>query len=181
VVALIPSLEVPMIVLKTSRCVALFAVVAALALGGCRRPGSGGMTDINGPTTFGSGDIALPDRFEGGTLVSDAAFANVQFAYDSFQVATTEIPKVQAVADYMKRNHATRLVAEGHCDERGSREYNLSLGEHRALAVRAHLVGLGIDGLRIQTRSFGEEMPLDPGHTENAWWMNRRVEFKIYR
>jgi peptidoglycan-associated lipoprotein len=142
----------------------------------------GGMTDINGPTPFGSGEIPLDDRpLQPGNLVRDVSFANVQFAYDSFQVSETEAGKVRAVADYMRSNGSTRLVAEGHCDERGSREYNLSLGEHRALAVRAYLVGLGIEGSRIQTKSLGEEMPLDPGHGENAWWMNRRVEFKLYR
>jgi len=142
----------------------------------------GGMTDINGPTPFGSGEIPLDDRpLEPGDLVRDIAFASVQFAYDSFQVADTEARKVQDVADYMRRNGSVRLVVEGHCDERGSREYNLSLGEHRALAVRAHLVGLGIEGARIQTKSFGEEVPLDPGHGENAWWVNRRAEFKLYR
>jgi peptidoglycan-associated lipoprotein len=81
----------------------------------------------------------------------------------------------------MTRNQDVRLIAEGHCDERGSREYNLSLGEHRALAVRAYLVGLGVDGARIQTRSYGEEQPLDPGHDESAWRLNRRVEFALFR
>ena len=98
----------------------------------------------------------------------------VLFAYDSYQ-------KVEAVAKYMKSNADVKLVCEGNCDERGSNEYNMSLGEHRALAVRAYLVGLGIDGARIQTRSFGEEKPLNPGHNEAAWHENRRVEFALFR
>ena len=66
------------------------------------------------------------------------------------------------------------------CDERGSNEYNLSLGEQRAQSVRKFLVDLGIDGARVQTRSFGKEKPLDPGHNEAAWSKNRRGEFVVY-
>jgi peptidoglycan-associated lipoprotein len=81
----------------------------------------------------------------------------------------------------MKANADVRLVKEGHCDERGSIEYNMSLGEHRALAVRAYMVSHGIDGARIQTRSFGKEKPLDPGHSEPSWRVNRRVEFALFK
>ncbi len=132
--------------------------------------------------TAGGGTYALPaGRFEDGERVTDVSFENVQFNYDSFQIANSEIPKIEAVAAYMKSHPAINLVLEGNCDERGSREYNISLGENRALAVRAQLIGLGIDGNRIQTRSYGEENPLDPGHNEAAWRINRRVEFALYR
>jgi peptidoglycan-associated lipoprotein len=127
------------------------------------------------------GDYALAGRFEDGNRVRDVIFDNVQFGYDSFQISDSEVAKIRHVADYMRRNSATRLVVEGHCDERGSREYNLSLGEHRALAVRAHLIMLGIDAGRIQTRSYGEEMPLDSRHTPEAYSVNRRAEFALYR
>ena len=126
-------------------------------------------------------DIPLGHRFEDGEPVTDVQFSNVQFGYDSFQIAPTEIMKVEAVADYMRSEGDVLLVVEGHCDERGSREYNMALGEHRALAVRAHIVRLGIDGQRIQTRSYGEEQPLDAGHNESAWRRNRRAEFKLFR
>ncbi|NCC31563.1 MAG: peptidoglycan-associated lipoprotein, partial [Chloroflexia bacterium] len=76
----------------------------------------------------------------------------------------------------LKRNPATRMIVDGHCDERGSNEYNLALGERRALAVRAYLIGLGLDGSRIQTRSFGEERPAAFGSDESAWRLNRRGE-----
>jgi len=149
---------------------------------GCTRktkPGAG-LTDID---TVGSegGDIALGERFEDGTRIAGVEFSNVLFDYDSFQIKDSEVKKIESVADYLRRNQGVRLVTEGHCDERGSREYNMSLGEHRALAVRAHLVGLGIEGSRIQTKSYGEENPLDSGHSESAWRLNRRVEFPLYR
>ena len=116
-----------------------------------------------------------------GNLVTDVQFDSVFFSYDSFQLANPELDKIEQVAEYMSRNGAITLIAEGHCDERGSREYNLSLGEYRALAVRAHLIGLGVEGSRIQTRSFGEEQPADGGHNDSAWSANRRVEFMLYR
>ena len=127
------------------------------------------------------GDKALGSRFDEGQRITDVNLDNVLFDYDSFQIRDSELPKIRAAADYMKANPAVRLVVEGHCDERGSREYNMALGEHRALAVRAQLIGLGIDGSRIQTRSFGEEQPADPGHTQEAWRVNRRGVFALYR
>jgi peptidoglycan-associated lipoprotein len=159
--------------------------VCVLLGGGCRtKPRSSGLAggDTLEPTSLGvDGDYPLGARTEDGIPVTDVKFESVLFAYDSFQIDSSEISKIEPVADYMKQNSGVRLVLEGNCDERGSREYNMSLGEYRALAVRAHLIGLTVDGSRIQTRSFGEESPLDPGHSEEAWRVNRRVEFKLFR
>lgn len=143
--------------------------------------GEGALTPTSLDGQGGPG--SLPDRTADGIPVNEFKdkASMVLFAYDSYQIAESEVPKVEAVAKYMKSNSDVKLVAEGHCDERGSNEYNMSLGEHRALAVRAYLVGLGIDGARIQTRSFGEEKPLNPGHGEAAWRENRRVEFAMFR
>jgi len=126
-------------------------------------------------------DIALSERFEDGTRIADVEFSSVLFKYDSFQIEESEVWRIEKVADYLRRNSGVRLVVEGHCDERGSREYNMSLGEHRALAVRAYLIGLGVDVSHVQTRSYGEEHPLDSGHDESAWRLNRRGEFALYR
>jgi len=153
---------------------------------GCRsrKKSTAGDGSLN-PSDLGGvydGGLAQGDvRTEGGERVTDVSFDAVLFAYDSYQVAGGEGAKLAAVADYMRQNSNVRLEAEGHCDERGSREYNMTLGENRALAVRAYLVGLGIDGSRIQTKSYGEENPVDFGHDENAWRLNRRVEFALYR
>jgi peptidoglycan-associated lipoprotein len=73
------------------------------------------------------------------------------------------------------------VLIDGHCDERGSNEYNLSLGEQRAQTIRGYIVSLGIDGGRVQTRSFGEEKPASPGRSEEAYRLNRRGEFGIYK
>ncbi len=173
--------------LKKIRYVGLVCSLLCVVImsSGCRTPEGGGdggevTSEILDPEELG-GNVALGERFEMGTLVKDVNFRRVYFSYDSYQIPRSEIQKIEEVADYMKENREVRLIIEGHCDERGSREYNMSLGEHRALAVRAYLVGLGIDSSRIQTRSYGEEKPLDFGHNESAWRKNRRAEFVLYR
>lgn len=170
------------------RTVFSVATVAVLVLGsaGCRSKngpnGSGlGEGEILDPLNPLGAGYALAERGEFGIPISDVRFDNVSFAYDSFTIAESERRKIEAVADYMVANPQTTVVIDGHCDERGSREYNLSLGEHRALAVRAYLISLGVAGDRIHTRSFGEEQPLDPGHNDAAWLANRRGEFSLYR
>lgn len=104
----------------------------------------------------------------------------VYFDYDSAQIRPDQREKVNAVIDTMQANPASRLVIEGHCDERGSREYNLALGERRAQAVREYMLAQGVANDRIQTRSFGEESPAVEGHDENAFRYNRRAEMLLY-
>lgn len=115
------------------------------------------------------------------TKITDVSLANVYFAYDSFVVEQGEIAKIEKAAAYMKANSSIRLIAEGHCDERGTKEYNQALAENRSSSVRTYLTQLGIPAANIQTRSYGEERPVDPGHNESAWRKNRRVEFALYR
>jgi len=107
-------------------------------------------------------------------------FEAVLFGYDSFEVNPAEAGKVEAVAKYLGKGKGAGVIVEGHGDERGSREYNLALGERRALAVRDYLIRLGVDPANIQTKSFGEEMPDSMGHDEAAWRQNRRSVFAIY-
>jgi peptidoglycan-associated lipoprotein len=109
----------------------------------------------------------------------EALMKDINFEYDSYVISSSELPKINAVGNYLKQNGAIKIVAEGHCDERGTVEYNLALGQKRAEAVKAYLVKMGIDGGRIRTISFGAEIPVDPGHTEDAWAKNRRAHFKI--
>jgi peptidoglycan-associated lipoprotein len=164
--------------------VVCFVGLCCLTVSGCSRfrrgGGVGGGTDVLTPMDFGT-DLVLGERFEDGERVTDVSFEPVSFGYDSYQVSPSETPKIELVADYMRGNPDVVLVVEGHCDERGSREYNMSLGEHRALAVRSYLVGLGVYASRINTRSFGEERPVAEAHDESAWRLNRRGEFALYR
>ena len=85
----------------------------------------------------------------------------------------------QSNADLLKKYRSWVVTVEGHCDERGTAEYNLALGERRAVAVKTYLVSLGIAPDRIRTVSYGKEFPFDPGHNENAWTKNRRAHFVI--
>lgn len=172
------------------------ALAGLLLAAGCRMPwskkggaGSGaGGSGLDDPTLLETTDI--PSVYDGaGNLVSGArfedtlqpvqgvTFAPVYFALDSYALAPSEIAKVEQVAAHLQQNANHVLVVEGHCDERGSNEYNLALGERRALAVRAAMVSAGIDGARVQTRSYGEERAVAFGHDESAWRLNRRAEF----
>jgi peptidoglycan-associated lipoprotein len=101
----------------------------------------------------------------------------VYFAFDRADVRPSEVSKLERVASEMKSTHAGKaLRIEGHCDERGTEEYNRSLGEKRAASVRETLVRLGMNPAMIQTISMGEEHPAVPGHDEAAWSKNRRGE-----
>jgi peptidoglycan-associated lipoprotein len=101
----------------------------------------------------------------------------IHFAFDSSVVRTDEKPKAGAVADYLKSHHGEAVRIEGHCDERGTAEYNRALGERRALALREELIRLGINMNDVETISYGFDRPVDPGHSEAAWAKNRRGEF----
>jgi peptidoglycan-associated lipoprotein len=127
------------------------------------------------------GENPLPDNLRYGRPEDRAMFSadTVYFEYDRATLKTSESDKVKRVADFLKGNPLHDLAVEGHCDERGTEEYNRSLGERRALAVREALVSLGISGSRITTTSFGEDQPADPGHDDKAWEKNRRGEFII--
>ena len=106
---------------------------------------------------------------------------DIQFEFDSIRLT----PKAQEIltkkADWLKNNPKTTVTIEGHCDERGTNEYNLALGDGRALSAKKFLNDLGIDPSRLKAVSFGEERPIDPGLTEEAWAKNRRVHFVIER
>lgn len=104
------------------------------------------------------------------------AAQTVYFELDKAVVKASEVSKLEIVASRMKSFPGKALRVEGHCDERGTEEYNRSLGERRALAVRENLVRLGMDPAIIDTISYGEDRPADPGHNEAAWKKNRRGE-----
>lgn len=179
--------------MKFSTMMAVFAAAMALTLTGCRydKAAKGGaddansMTDISGSTDeLGEGsldDLAAEKRFEDMyTKCTDVNFAPVYFGFDSTMVPESEMGKIDEVAQHLQSRTERVVVVEGHCDERGSNEYNLSLGENRAIIIRNYLVQSGIDAARIQTRSYGEEKPAADGHDESAWSLNRRGEFGIY-
>ena len=106
-------------------------------------------------------------------------FRDVNFDFDKFNLREEAREILKKHAEWLGKNKNVMIVVEGHCDERGTTEYNLALGERRASAAARFLVDMGIDARRIQTISYGEELPLDPGHNEEAWAKNRRAHFVV--
>jgi peptidoglycan-associated lipoprotein len=104
---------------------------------------------------------------------------NIYFDFDSYVLSAKARETLTANAGMMKKNDSVNIQVAGHCDERGSDEYNLALGEKRAKAAMDYIVTLGIPASRLSTISYGKEKPLDPGHDEAAWAKNRRDEFTI--
>ncbi len=167
------------------------ACLAAMGTTGCRRrptaAGPGAGDNIGGVTPgseFGAGDhgAALASRMAGDlNFLPEIKFDPVLFDYDSAQIQESERAKVEAAGEHLKRHADHGVLIEGHCDERGSAEYNMALGERRALAVRAYLIGLGVDGAVLQTKSCGEEQPAAMGHDEADWRLNRRAELRCFK
>ncbi len=104
---------------------------------------------------------------------------DIHFAFDSSELTAMAKTLLQEKADWLKQNAAVSVTIEGHCDERGTTEYNLALGERRASAAKNYLVDLGVSASRLNTISYGEEKPLDDGKNESAWAKNRRAHFAI--
>ncbi len=124
-------------------------------------------------------NLAVSHRNFQGWKENSELFAayTVHFEYDSSVVKESEKPKLDAVASQMKSSPSSALKVEGFCDERGTEEYNRSLGERRALALREQLASLGVDSTRVETISYGDLKPVAQGHDEAAWSQNRRGEF----
>lgn len=101
----------------------------------------------------------------------------IYFDFDKYNLRDDARRQLDANAEILRSNSDMNIVIEGHCDERGTDEYNLALGERRAQAAREYLVRLGIDASRVNVLSYGEERPVAPGHDEESWALNRRGEF----
>jgi peptidoglycan-associated lipoprotein len=112
-------------------------------------------------------------------LNRDSPLKPLFFLLDSSEVSAEGQKVLQDNAAIMKKYPAWQITIEGHCDERGTAEYNLALGERRALAAKNYLVSLGVPADKVKTVSYGKEFPFDPGHDESAWSKNRRAHFVI--
>jgi peptidoglycan-associated lipoprotein len=112
-------------------------------------------------------------------LNRDSPMRAAFFDYDSAELSAEARAVLDANAATLKKYASWTITVEGHCDERGTAEYNLALGERRAVAAQSYLVSLGIPAARLRTVSYGKEFPFDPGHDEAAWAKNRRAHFVI--
>lgn len=119
--------------------------------------------------------MAVPQAGRGMKVREEAALKDVNFDFDQSVIRADAKEILKKNAEWMMKNPGANVLVEGHCDDRGTTEYNLALGERRSLAVKAYLVTLGIKAGRIYTISYGEELPLDAAGTEEAWTKNRRA------
>lgn len=193
--------------MKFSTCMAVFAVTLAVATCGCRYnkvnggAGDGSETDLatSGVDVGTETDIATSDealqigggdlsdlasgsfKDRGYTQCTDVSFAPVYFRFDATKIEESELAKVEAVARHLADNPDRVVTIEGNCDERGSNEYNLSLGDDRAIIISNYLASNGIARNRMETVSRGETNPAVEGHGESSWSQNRRGEFIIWK
>ena len=141
-----------------------------------------------GQTTGSTGDYVtgtpLPERQEGTSFFSGNVqhnqFQPIYFDFDSQTIRSSENGKIQQVAGFMQQS-SSQIIIAGFTDERGTAEYNRGLGERRAQSVREALIAMGADAQKIQTVSFGAEMPADPASNEEAWAKNRRAEIGVVK
>jgi len=167
---------------KRLQRVVLLGVLVVLVGAGCssKKKGAGtappsGITD-QGLVTEGSLEQArrgLPPSGDGGPL------KDIQFAFDSYELDEVARNMLRTNADWLKDHQDSKVEVEGHCDERGTVEYNLALGAKRARAAKEYLVALGITADRLTTISYGEELPLCHEHDEECWQQNRRAHFVV--
>jgi len=187
------------------KSIATLAIVLALALGACgkKQPPVARPTTPPPATSTTGADATRPPAppepavepmtvpedpaLTGGDLMSrsldeinkESPLQPVLFAYDSDQIDGTGQEVLQQNAQVLSQYPSWTLTIEGHCDERGTPEYNLALGERRALAARDYLVSLGVAPGRLKTVSYGNEFPFDPAHSEEAYSKNRRAHFVV--
>ena len=103
----------------------------------------------------------------------------IYFDYDRAVIREDARATMEGNADWLKKFRTAKILVEGHCDERGTEEYNLALGEKRAKAAQDYLLSLGVSSDRIRIISYGKSQPINPGHDEGAWQMNRRAQFLV--
>ena len=167
---------------RSSRMLVFFCVAMLLSVSGCDKKQvktEGGLAGAQDAALKGQ-DIALEDTNLNFVEPTDkVTFAEIFFDYDSSNIREKAKGTLANVSKWMNNNASKHLLIEGHCDERGTREYNLALGEQRALSVRRYLTGLGIDPKKLHTISYGEERPAAKGHSESSWGKNRRAHFLI--
>jgi peptidoglycan-associated lipoprotein len=123
--------------------------------------------------------VAKKERGIEGEVFESKLLKDIYFGYDKYEIRREDEEILKENAAFLKKNPKMKIQIEGHCDERGTAEYNLALGERRANHTKKYLVSLGITSDRISTISYGEERPLDPSDNEEAWAKNRRAHIVV--
>jgi len=147
-------------------------LVLSLAVTGCSSIGRGSGSSEGLGDGLGDGNIPLASSASG-------ALSDVNFGYDSSSLGSAAQSVLRDNATWLNSNQDQKVVIEGHCDERGTDEYNLALGERRAQAVQNYLQSLGVSAQQLSTVTYGEELPLDTGRNDSAYSKNRRAHFAL--
>jgi peptidoglycan-associated lipoprotein len=160
--------------LKSSHTLAALALALGLTVVGCTEDPKPADEPVQPSTTAEPAPATPPPA-----TTANFTPETVYFAFDDYTLNMDAQQRLQGMADHLKGDQGAVVQIEGHCDERGSIEYNLALGERRAQSVKNYLVQLGVDAGRLSTISYGEEKPATDGHDETAWSKNRRAEFTV--
>jgi peptidoglycan-associated lipoprotein len=175
---------------RLTSAAAVAMLLVALAFLGCsskkNQPGAGGpggpggMGDLTG-SGIGPGGGSSLTKLQKGTLGEgdQGPLKDIHFGYNDYTIQPQDNDILRANADWLQQNRTSRVQVEGHCDERGSEEYNIALGAKRAQAAKDYLQTLGINADRISTISYGKELPVCQDHTEDCWSQNRRDHFAV--
>jgi len=164
--------------MKSLVMLSLIATVAfTTGCGSSKKDGEGADSIAAAPEAAGADNFnfGVNDDSDSGKLPLKTVF----FAYNSASLGGDTKATLDAGADYLKSNASVNVRIEGHCDERGSAQYNFALGENRAKAVKSYLVNKGVDAKRLEVISYGKERPLAHGHSEDSWSQNRRGNFVV--
>ena len=158
---------------------AMIAAITMLTIGACSKKAPGDLppppdgSDVSADAGSGIGNGVIPGSQQ--DFVANISADRIFFGFDQYNVDSEDMATLQSQATWLRANPAVRVVLEGHADERGTRDYNLALGERRANAAKNYLASQGVDPSRIETISYGKERPAATGSDEQAWAQNRRA------
>ena len=152
----------------------LFGLIAAVAIAGCSSSQDDTTATDNGASTAPTTSSTVSDN--NGGAVSALSQRVVYFDFDKSAIRADAYETLQAHAQYLGGHAGAKIRVEGHADERGTREYNMALGERRAKAVQSFLTANGAGAAQLEVVSYGEEKPVVDGHDESSWAQNRRAE-----
>lgn len=175
------------IFLRAFRQIVLVSTLFACCFAVACSASSKGKGEGDGDGKFSDSDLSLDgNRFGDGSIplgkeTTDGPFADIRFDYDSSAIREEYKAQIRQDAKVLNEDPTIRVEVEGHCDKRGTAEYNMALGEERAKAVASMLLSLGVSKSRVHTISYGAEIPVDPTNNEQAYAKNRRVHFALSR
>jgi peptidoglycan-associated lipoprotein len=146
-----------------------------------KQPIEKGTTEIGGEEVakIETAEIQEPTAAELSAKEREEILKDIHFDFDKYDIRDQDKPILRKIADWLLSRKDVKLIIEGHCDERGTNEYNLGLGDKRATATKDYLVSLGVPENRLQTVSYGEERPICTEHNESCWQQNRRAHFVV--